>query len=79
MMKVEQAYQLSDEVVDLIKAEMVARDVSNYALSKSSGISEAHLSYIFNHKKRPSLYILFMIAKALSLKLSDILSVCEES
>ena len=69
-MEILEAQKLCNNLVDLIKDDMNKKHVSNYMLAQKSGISEAHLSYIFNHKKQPSFYILLMISKALDIKLS---------
>ena len=69
-MEILEAQKLCNHLVDLIKDDMNKKHVSNYMLAQKSGISEAHLSYIFNHKKQPSFYILLMISKALDTKLS---------
>ncbi|MBR3662289.1 MAG: helix-turn-helix transcriptional regulator [Alphaproteobacteria bacterium] len=69
-MEILEAQKLCNHLVDLIKDDMNQKHVSNYMLAQKSGISEAHLSYIFNHKKQPSFYILLMISKALDTKLS---------
>lgn len=69
-MEILEAQKLCNHLVDLIKEDMNQKHVSNYMLAQKSGISEAHLSYIFNHKKQPSFYILLMISKALDTKLS---------
>ena len=69
-MEILEAQKLCNHLVDLIKEDMNQKHVSNYMLAQKSGISEAHLSYIFNHKKQPSFYILLMISKELDTKLS---------
>lgn len=77
-MKILEAQKLCDRLIDLIKADMNKRHITNYALAQKSGITEAHLSYIFNHKKQPSFYILLMMSKALSIKLSDFIKMIEK-
>ena len=69
-MEILEAQKLCNHLIDLIKDDMNQKHVSNYMLAQKSGISEAHLSYIFNHKKQPSFYILLMISEALDTKLS---------
>lgn len=77
-MKVLEAQKLCNCLIDLIKEDMNKKHITNYALAQKSGITEAHLSYIFNHKKQPSFYLLLMISNALSVKLSDFIKMIEK-
>ena len=47
--------------------------MSNYILSQKTMLSEASLSYIFRHQRRPTLYTLIMITDALGMSLADII------
>ena len=77
-MEILKAQNLCDQLIDLIKEDMNKRHITNYMLAQKSGISEAHLSYIFNHKKQPSFYILLMISVALDTKLSEFVKAIEK-
>ena len=77
-MEILEAQNLCDQLIDLIKEDMNKRHITNYMLAQKSGISEAHLSYIFNHKKQPSFYILLMISVALDTKLSEFVKAIEK-
>lgn len=70
-MEILEAQKRCNRLIDLIKEDMNKKHITNYMLAQKSGISEAHLSYIFNHKKQPSFYILLMITSAINTKLSD--------
>ncbi len=78
-MKIREAQIFSDNVVDLIKTEQQKQNISNYALAQKSQLSEASLSYIFNHHRHPTLYTLTMITSALNLSLSEIIRHAEEA
>lgn len=76
-MRIRDAQIFSDRVVAFIKKEQQDRHISNYTLAQLSGISEASLSYIFRNQRRPTVYTLKMIADALNLSLSEIMSRAE--
>lgn len=76
-MKIREAQTFSDAVVDQIKAEQLKQGLSNYALAKKTGITEASLSYIFRHHRHPTLYTLKMITAALQISLADIIQQIE--
>ena len=78
-MKIREAQIFSDKVVDLIKIEQQKMNITNYVLAQKSQLSEASLSYIFNHHRRPTLYTLIMITSALGISLSEIVSRAENS
>ena len=69
-MKIREAQNFSDLVVDALFAEKEKRGISNYKIAKDCGISEAALSYIKHHKTRPTLYTLKLIADAIDANLS---------
>ena len=72
-MKIRDAQTFSDLVIDLIKDEQLKLGISNYALSQKTNLSEASLSYIFRHQRRPTLYTLVMITKALGISLAEMI------
>lgn len=72
-MKIRDAQIFSDNVIDAIKAEQQKIGMSNYALAQKANLSEAALSYIFRHQRRPTLYTLVMMTNALKLSLADII------
>lgn len=77
-MKIREAQTFSDKVVDLLIQKRTAQNISRYRLSQQSGISEAALSYIERHERRPTLYTLQMIADTLGLRLSDVIKEAEK-
>ena len=76
-MKIREAQTFSDAVVDQIKAEQLKQGLSNYALAKKTGITEASISYIFRHQRRPTLYTLKMITTALEISLAEVIQQIE--
>ena len=72
-MKIRDAQIYSDLVVDIIREKQKNLGVSNYVLAQKTNLSEASLSYIYHHQRRPTLYTLIMITNALNLSLADIL------
>ena len=73
VMKIREAQTFSDEVVDLLVQERIRQNISRYRLAKECGITEAALSYIERHERRPTLYTLKMIADTLNIQLTDII------
>ena len=69
-MKIRDAQNFSDLVVDALFAEKERRGISNYKVAKECGISEAALSYIKHHKTRPTLYTLELISDVIEVDLS---------
>lgn len=76
-MKIRDAQIFSDGVVDAIRAEQQKIGMSNYALAQKANISEAALSYIFRHQRRPTLYTLVMLTNALERSLAEIINKVE--
>lgn len=60
-----------------IKSQQLKIGVSNYSLAQKTGLSETSLSYLYRHQRRPTLYTLIMITKALNISLSDIIEQVE--
>ncbi len=78
VMKIREAQTFSDEVVDLLVQERIRQNISRYRLAKECGITEAALSYIERHERRPTLYTLKMIADTLNIQLADIIKNIEK-
>ena len=76
VMKIREAQTFSDEVVDLLVQERIRQNISRYRLAKECGITEAALSYIERHERRPTLYTLKMIADTLNIQLADNQKAC---
>ena len=56
----------------LIKDVRVKKNVTLKRLSILTGLSTTHLNDIENNKKRPSLYCLILIAKALKVNITEL-------
>lgn len=52
---------------------MRTKRISQYELSKKSGLSESYISEILNNKKNPTIYTLFIIAEALEVCPQDLI------
>ena len=78
-MKIREAQNFSDMIVDLLFQEAQKNRVSNYQIAKNCGISEASLSYIKRHKTRPTLYTIKLISDAINVKLSECIKSAENS
>ena len=76
-MKIRDAQIFSDKVVDIIRIEQQRMGISNYTLAQRANLSEASLSYIYHHKRRPTLYTLALIADKLGISLSEIIERAE--
>ena len=77
-MKIRDAQNLSNKIVDAIFENNEKQDIKNYEIAKRTNISQMALSYIKRHKRQPTLYILLMIANATGVKLSKIISEFED-
>ena len=78
-MKIRDAQNFSDAVVDILVAERIKKNISRYKIAQDCGLTEAALCYIEHHDRRPTIYTLKMIADALNIKLSDIIKQAEEN
>ena len=76
-MKIRDAQNFSDSVVDALFKEAKRRGISNYKIAKECGISEASLSYIKHHKTRPTLYTLKLIADSIDVNLGKFVTEIE--
>lgn len=76
-MKIRDAQIYSDLIVDIIREKQQHLGISSYTLAQKTNLSEASLSYIFHHHRRPTLYTLIMIVDALELSLTDIIEQAE--
>ncbi len=72
-MDVREAQEISDAVVNKIKKNLYDQGHTSYWLAQQCNLTEAALSYIFNHKRHPTLHTLLIISEALNIKLSDVL------
>ncbi len=62
---------VSDNLISILIEEQKKRGVTNYQISKTTGLSESALSYIKDFKQTPTLPTLIMIADALNYPLSE--------
>lgn len=62
---------------NLIKRQSV-KNWTNADLSRKSGISHTHITAIKNGNRTPNLYTAYIIAKALSCTVNDMLEGCDE-
>lgn len=67
------AQNISDKVAKLLFEESARQGVTNYRISKETGLSQSTLANIQNGTQKPTLYVLIMIANFLQVCLSDIL------
>lgn len=77
-MKIREAQKFSDITVDILTNERIKQNISRYKLAQSCNLTEAALSYIERHERRPTLYTLKMLVDALNLNLTDIISKAEK-
>lgn len=63
------------KVIVLLKEIRKEKQISLEELSKLSGISKSHLSYIERQEKEPTLTILIKIAKSLNIDIKDLYEV----
>ena len=61
------------ETVRILKAERIRRGLSNYAVSKRSGVSQSMLSLVEKGTRNPSLELLLRIADATQADLPKII------
>lgn len=78
-MKKRDAQNLTDKVLELLKKEQQKRGVSNYYISKDTGLSHSTLHNIEKGQQSPTLTTLFLIAKSLEIRLSDIIKDIEDN
>lgn len=63
------------KVIILLKEIRKEKQISLEQLSKASGISKSHLSYIERQEKEPTITVLIKIAKALNIDIEDLYEV----
>ena len=78
-MKIREAQIFSDKVVDVLTQVRIDKGISRYQIAQKCEITEAALSYIERHERRPTIYTLKIIAEFLNVKLSDIFKQAEEN
>lgn len=78
-MKIREAQIFSDEVVDILTQIRIDKGVSRYRIAQKCEITEAALSYIERHERRPTIYTLKIIADFLNVKLHDIFKQAEDN
>ena len=72
-MKIRTSQIFSDQVVDCLKAERLRQGISQYKLAKECDIGKSTVNYIENHTRKPTFYMLAIIAAYLKVNLSDII------
>lgn len=68
-----EAQEISNEVVSLLSQERKEKEISNYRLSKLTGLGEGTLSLIERNQSHPSFHVLVMIADAIGADLGAII------
>ena len=69
-----EAQELSDTVVDALAEIRESKRISVYRIAKDLGISHSSILYIENHKQKPTLFFIMMIADYLGVDLGEIIS-----
>ncbi len=72
-MKIREAQNYSDTVVDILKSERKKKGISQYQIAQNCQISKSALSYIEKHDRRPTLYTLLIIADYIGVDLHEVL------
>lgn len=73
-MNIEQAGNISDEVVDFLRQERIRQGISRYKLAKDCGLSKTSIAYIENFENKPTLRSLLMIAECLKVDLGKLIT-----
>ena len=73
-MNIEQAGNISDEVVDFLRQERIRQGISRYKLAKDCGLSKTSIAYIENFENKPTLRSLLMIAECLGVDLGKLIA-----
>ncbi len=73
-MKKREAQKLSDAIVDVLADVRESKRISVYRIAKDLGISHSSILYIENHKQKPTLFFIMMIADYLGADLGAIIS-----
>ena len=77
-MKIRTSQIFSDKVVDRLKAERLRQGISQYKLAKECDIGKSTINYIESHTRKPTFYMLAIIAAYLNVNLSDIIREVEQ-
>lgn len=64
---------LVKEIVDELARERKALGLSHEALAEKTGLTRPAISFIENHKRTPTILTCIKIAKALDVRLADII------
>lgn len=78
LMKIRTSQTFSDQVVDRLKAERIKQGISQYKLAKDCDIGKSTVNYIESHTRKPTFYMLVIIAAYLNVNLSDIIKEVEQ-
>lgn len=73
-MNIEQAGNISDEVVDFLRQERIRQGISRYKLAKDCGLSKTSIAYIENFENKPTLRSLLMISACLKVDLGQLIT-----
>jgi len=68
-----EAYIISDKIIRALAEKRKKRGISQYKISKETGISQSSLSYIEKLVQKPSLPTVLMIADFIGEDLADVL------
>ena len=72
------AQKISDKIILGLRKQRLDKGISQYKMSKDTGISTSSISYIENLEQRPTLYTVLIIANYLNVNLSDIIKQFED-
>lgn len=70
--------QLTSKIVDELATARKAQGISHETLAEMTGMSRAGISFVESHKNTPTLTTCLKIAKALKVRLGDILNKFEK-
>jgi transcriptional regulator with XRE-family HTH domain len=70
---------LVDEIIRLLREERKGRRLSNYAISKRSGVSESMLSLVERGQRNPTLELLLRIADGIEADLPAIIKKAQKA
>ena len=72
-MKKRQAQEISDKIVGVLKTKRLEKGITQYKMSKDTGMSKSSILYIENCTQRPSLYTVLLLADYLGVDFSQII------
>ena len=77
MAKLDRVVEISNSVVALLREERQRAGLSMNAVAERSGLSQQMVSYVERGMRKPTLDTLLRIAKALDVRLSEVIAAAE--